>query len=43
LVVHRSERRSGEEWTAMRVRQVEAKWIIGGIAMGVIGRVPFGQ
>ena len=41
LIVHRSERRRGEEWTAMRVRQVEAKWIMGGIAMVVIGRVLF--
>ncbi len=43
LVVQRSERRRGEEWTAMRVRQVEAKWIIGGVAFGLIGRVLFGQ
>jgi hypothetical protein len=42
LIVHRSERRRGEEWTAMRVRQVEAKWMVGGIAMGLIGRVLFG-
>jgi hypothetical protein len=41
LMVHRAEHRDGEEWTGMRVRQVEASWIAGGIVMALIGRVLF--
>ena len=31
LMVYRAEHRGGEEWPAMRVRQVEAYWITVGI------------
>ena len=41
LMIHRAEHRGGEEWPAMRVRQVEASWIAAGIAMGLVIRVLF--
>jgi len=39
LTVYRAEHRSGEEWPAMRVREVEAYWITAGITMCVAFRV----
>lgn len=41
MLIHRSERRRGREWPAMRVRQVEANWIAAGIAVGLASRVLF--
>jgi hypothetical protein len=40
LIVRRAEYRGGEEWPAMRVRQVEADWIAAGIATGLVVRLP---
>lgn len=39
LMVYRAEHRRGEEWPAMRVRQVEVYWITVGIAMCLAFRV----
>jgi hypothetical protein len=39
MLIHRYERRRGREWPAMRVRQVEANWIVAGIAFGLVSRV----
>jgi len=39
LMVHRAEQRSGEELSAMRVREIEAKWIATGIATGLLVRL----
>jgi hypothetical protein len=38
-MVHRAEQRSGEELPAMRVREIEAKWIATGIATGLLIRL----
>ncbi len=39
LMIHHSERPHGKEWPAMRVRQVEAKWITAGIATGLVAQL----
>jgi hypothetical protein len=41
LLVYRAEHRGGEEWPAMRVRQVEAYWITVGITTFLGFRVLF--
>lgn len=39
LMVHRAEQRRGEELPAMKVREIEAKWIAAGIATGLLIRL----
>jgi hypothetical protein len=42
LIAHRLERSRGKELPAMRVRQIEAKWIVGGMGIGLLSGVLLG-